>query len=256
MEVRIEGVHPVEALPSTQGPEEAPACRMVLEAATESPPRGFVDRGRIGWWSDVDGIHVRCDGGRARAVRAADGRWHGEAQLLPFPWAPRRLAEAVALAWVERQGGLVLHAVAVERDGAAELFLGPSGAGKSTAAGLVSGGRFLSLDRAVVLPRTGGGYATFGLSGGSPVSLPPSPRRILPVRALWRVRQGVGEPRARRLDPVEAVFVVRESVQRVDGASEDECVEAILRLCGEVATGELHTVLGKDLRALLDRGIQ
>lgn len=92
------------------------------EAAFEDLPHGAVRFRR----ADFDGTFDPARGTGALATS-------------PTPAALRAaLRFVVSLALLER-GGLLLHAAALRRDGAAYVLFGPSGAGKSTAAALSAG---------------------------------------------------------------------------------------------------------------------
>ena len=62
---------------------------------------------------------------------------------------------------IYRNGGLVLHASAVVRQGMAYIFFGPSGSGKSTVARLSAPWAILN-DELVVIKRVNGSYRVFG----------------------------------------------------------------------------------------------
>lgn len=103
-----------------------------------------------------------------------------------------------------RQGVLVLHAAAVEINGAAVLFTAPSGGGKSTQAALwdrYRGAIQLNGDKVAISCRDGQIYA-WGLPfcGTSGICR----NYCLPIRAIALVSQGK-ENRARRLTGIEAL---------------------------------------------------
>jgi hypothetical protein len=81
----------------------------------------------------------------------------GQNPALPFR---NFLAAYVAERLVE-QGGLLLHASGVARDGLALAFLGPSGAGKSTVATALAGWQVLSDDLVALRPQ-GDGAELYG----------------------------------------------------------------------------------------------
>lgn len=151
----------------------------------------------------------------------------------------------LAAAVIEWQGGLHLHAAALELDGRAVLFVGPSGAGKSTAVTLATGGSVLSCDRVSVFAR-GGEYWVWSQPGGTPNGSPRTRRRALPLAAILRVRHGRGRPRLERLRGVRGAFVLRESVDVGCGshAAEERRMLAVLELAAAVPIGEIHSVLG------------
>ncbi|HKU42107.1 MAG TPA: hypothetical protein VJR89_28305 [Polyangiales bacterium] len=162
------------------------------------------------------------------------------------------LVLGVAAAVHERHGGLNLHAAAIELDGRAVLFVGPSGAGKSTAAQLARGARVFAFDR-VCVSRHAGAFTAFALPGGSPIDVPRSSQRALPVGAVFRIRQASGRPRIQPLTAAGALFALRESTEVTDpsAGAEERRIEAAARLSAAVPVAELHTVLGYSHLALL-----
>lgn len=90
------------------------------------------------------------------------------------------LDEVIFLHRLAREGGLLVHACAVVRDGEARLFTGPSGAGKTTIARLMlqePDTVVLSDDR-IVLRRDGAGFRAFGTPwhGDAPLASPAGAR--------------------------------------------------------------------------------
>lgn len=223
---------------------------LFLEAAPSSVhlPSPALDRPR--WTSDAGRVRLEFAGCRADVtfhgssmseVRAVvDGTWSTTSALL----------SAVTAMWVQRTGGLVLHAVGIEMDGRGVLFVGPSGAGKTTAANLCSDARWMALDRAVVWP-TVDGPRMWGLVGGSPCNLPRSGLSHVPLAAVLRIRRGDTSPTLDRLDGLGAVFALRESTFAGADVVERESLEAIDRLRQQVLVWDLATVLGCPLGPLL-----
>jgi hypothetical protein len=64
-------------------------------------------------------------------------------------------------ALVLREGGLMLHAAAIERDGGAYIFFGPSGSGKTTVSEASKGCTVLT-DELVIIRRTQYGFTAYG----------------------------------------------------------------------------------------------
>ncbi|MGF1465861.1 MAG: hypothetical protein ACFCGT_06980 [Sandaracinaceae bacterium] len=180
--------------------------------------------------------------------RLGAGQYVARGAVEPERGGPSSLCTALACAVVLREGGLVLHATAVELRGRAVLFIGPRGAGKTTAAHQCRNGRWMARDRAAVF-ETGGAWHVAGLCGGDPIRLPQSAAAALPVAAVLRVRRGDGPATAlRELHPAEALVALRESVQRAGDAEDEERVlDAASRLLASVPVAEARTVIGPDL---------
>ncbi|MDH5673041.1 MAG: hypothetical protein OEZ06_12875 [Myxococcales bacterium] len=174
-------------------------------------------------------------------------------ELAPGSEGGLALLRGVMGAVVHLQGGLLLHAAAVELDGRAVVFLGPSGAGKSTAAGLCRGARCLAYDHVAVAPTTLG-YRVWGLPLGSASTLPDGPVGAYPLIAALRVRRSTSAPSIERIDGVPALFIVREAVESADlsPVGEADYLRAAMELAECVEVGEIHTVLGVELNTLLN----
>ncbi len=171
----------------------------------------------------------------------------------PGPQGPDAVLLSLSMAILEREGGLSLHASAVELEGRAVLFVGPSGAGKSTAARLAAGARVFAFDRVNVAPDGAGGYVAWSAPGGSEAGTPASAHRRLPLGAILRVRQGRGVPRIAKLAAAQGIFVLRESMWLTDlrPAAEDGRLDAATLLRDRVRVAEIHTVLAYPHRLLL-----
>ena len=200
-------------------------------------------------------VHARWSGARG----AVDG--HGVRVHLRA-LAPRRFVASVQCdlsnvtahpvedvlnqAILERCGGAVLHAAAIEIDGRALAFVGPSGAGKTTACGL-TGRPWFSRDRLAVAP-TDDGWWAWPLAGGS---VPPSSRAsglaALPLAGVLRVVQS-DRTRLQVTQGVQSVLDVRSCcfVGDTDAKAEPNRLEVVENLCNQVPVGRLHTVLGED----------
>jgi len=155
------------------------------------------------------------------------------------------LCTALAGALVDRVGGLVLHASAIELEGGAVLFVGPSGAGKTTAANHCAGARAFAKDRAAVY-RTEAGWFTAPMAGGDEIELPGAERRVLPLHAILRVERGEDAVAVEGCDPLAAVRVLRESAQlgARDVDSEGALLERLLTIAAQAPVGIVRTRLG------------
>jgi hypothetical protein len=169
------------------------------------------------------------------------------------PQGPDAVVLGLSAAILEREGGLSLHAAAVELEGHAVLFVGPSGAGKTTAAALATGCQIFAFDRVNVAADGEGGYVAWSLPGGKQVAVPTSAHHRLPLAAVLRVRQGRGVPRIEQLSAAKALFAVRESMWLSDWSpmAEEHRIDAAALLRARVRVAEIHTVLGQSHTAQL-----
>jgi len=194
---------------------------------------------------------------RAELIQIGPERYRARARIAEH--GAGALALGLAAAINERQGGLQLHAAAIELDGRAVLFVGPSGAGKSTAVLLARGAPVFAYDRVAVSCQNGA-FCAWSLPGGLRVAVPRSARRGLPLGAVFRIRQAYDEPRILPLTAARALFALRESTEVTDDSqlAEQRRLDAATALIAQVPVAELHTVLGSSHLALLrqQRGMQ
>ena len=144
------------------------------------------ERGRVA----IAGVGVA-----AVIERTAPGRYAVSARIAEHPASALALMRGVSAAIVHEEGGVVLHAAAVELGGRALLFVGPSGAGKSTAVSLTDGGRCFAFDHVAVMPgedADGPAYA-WGLPGGTAAAAPLARGVVYPLAAVLRVRRRAGQ---------------------------------------------------------------
>jgi len=148
-----------------------------------------------------------------------------------------------------REGGLLVHAAAVELDGQAVLFVGPSGAGKTTASSQMRGCAWLSVDRVALVPGQGGWWV-WRLPWGNllGLTLNPSATIFLPLAGILRVRQ------ASRVDiqsssRLAATMLLRESLRTGSPSVADEA--KLLQLADQLhqrhPVGNIDVSLGTDL---------
>jgi hypothetical protein len=236
------------AAPVTDAPL-AGEVRCALTGDASLSPGGSRE---VSWKWDGDRAHVKASGAEAVLHRLAPHRYAASARTSPTGSGVSALVTALSSAVVMREGGLVLHAAGIELDGRALLFIGPSGAGKTTACNHAPGASWFARDRAAVYPSAGGWFA-WGMTGGDPVILPRSERKVWPLSAVLRVRRANGTPEVTSLGLASAVSVLRESVQSggSDRAEELRLFDSMTALAGRTPVGEAHTALEAPITELL-----
>lgn len=195
-----------------------------------------------------DAFELRGPGLEAWLECLGPRRYVLTARIAPGHTGMLTLLRGVSSAILHREGGLVLHAAAIELDGAGFLFVGPSGAGKSTAVQLTRGGRCFAFDHVAVLPAATG-WLAWGLPGGSAVDAPSADGVVYPLAAVMRVRQAPAgsEPRITPLDGAGALFALRESVECADDSreAEDVYLRSAMELSSRIPVATIATVLGR-----------
>ena len=205
---------------------------------------------RIDWEWQGDRCGVRTARAHAELLRTSPGLYAGRSFHSGGATDWVNALNAVTAAICCREGGVIIHAAGVVVDDRAFLLIGPSGAGKSTAAGLCYRGRELAFDRAAVYP-VGTDWYAVGLTGGEASGLRPAPRRPHRVGGIFRIRQS-DRLAARPMDIVSALVSLRESTQALGrSADEERTLDSLSRLAGAGLCGSLHTVLGRDVTAVL-----
>lgn len=196
-------------------------CRVERVSATRA-----LDDPRAVWSADGGALLAR--GLEAELRRVAPGRFEADVRLQDLEYGVSHAMTALSAMAVQREGGLVLHAAAVEHAGRAVLLIGPSGAGKTTAGNLCHGARWIARDRLAVLPR-GDAWLAWGMPGGDELELAPAPPKPYPVLALWRVRRNDTSAQLTPLTGARAVALVREATQLTGGvgAERDALTHAI-----------------------------
>jgi hypothetical protein len=250
--------------PGAQGPLQLPAClghpmagdpagrvaatvHLRLEVDAQLPRA----RGRRSFevTPTPEGMRVTHGRGDARLERGPAGTYRGVATLPPDTGGAGEmdLLQSVAIAAVSDAGGAVLHAAAVALDGRACLYVGPPDAGKSTACAHTEG-PLLAIDRVALVP-DGAGFVAWAIPGGpedehgGARAAPP----VAPAGWILRVVQARDEVRFRLLPPARATMVIRAAMQWpwLDPNGENRALDTAARVAAGVATGEIHTVLGR-----------
>ncbi|MCA9608407.1 MAG: hypothetical protein KC619_22515 [Myxococcales bacterium] len=247
VDFHVTAEHERFSAPFSAGPVAA-SIRVAVAALRYDVPTGREIDGR---WADGLAT-LRSRGVRAEMREIGRGRFVASALVEPGPIGCTALATALAGAALERVGGLILHASAVEVDDGAVLFVGPSTAGKTTAANLCRGARAFAKDRAAIYPTANGWYAAPMWGGASEIELPWSARRVLPLHAILRIAKD-DTPAVHDAGPARAVGILRESAQviRHGALEEGALLEQLVRMSSEVRVGVARTVLGQPMLPVL-----
>ena len=218
----------VGLLPDSSLMPGEPVLRVVLEprASTASAADGAATPARVAW---SEGRLLLKHGAFEAVIDAAAGTarvWrHGD--------DPTGLVTALRTALSARlplEGGLLVHAAALERRGKALVCFGPSGIGKSTLAER-SPWRVIADELAAVLPRRDGGSrrvsgAAFAAAG--PVGQ--APHEQPPLECLVELVQG---PRF-RLEPLERSTALRRLLGSIVVPPGPPLWSAALKVAGEL----------------------
>lgn len=153
-------------------------------------PAGTAERYRMGrratergrdWWSYEFAGRVRP---HERAAELALVTAEGPV----FERGLENFLRLLTASYILQEGGLLLHAATVVRDGRAYVFFGPSGAGKTTVTRLSPDDIVLSDDMTLVLP-TGGRFEAVGIPFGMAHHHVPDTREAFPIAGLHRLVQ-------------------------------------------------------------------
>ncbi len=211
---------------------------------------------QIRWRLAPEGLAARVGETRLE-VRRSPEDFFVAAQAAAGEPALGAVLQAAAVGVARLQGGLLLHAAAVNLAGRAIAFIGPSGAGKTTACQHVGGSTLLSADRLLVAPIPGGGFAAHAYPGGErpEPDMPDSPESSLPLAAVVGVARASGQTRLEPLGGAAGFAALRAAV--VDGGrgarAEESSLVAVEVLRRAVKVGKLHLRRGASLEGLLGR---
>jgi hypothetical protein len=136
----------------------------------------------------------------------------------------------VTASFLLEQGGFLLHASAVVRDGKAYVFFGPSGSGKTTVTRLSPEDIVLSDDLTMVVRRDDGGLAAAGIPFGLAHHRPPQHAGAFPIVSFNRLVQA----RKVRREPIGGARAVAEVLASLpfvlqDTRQGDEAVRVVGR---------------------------
>jgi hypothetical protein len=218
-------------------------CSVRLDLALAIPESDAL----VSWRATPEGVSVR--GTRVRAeIRPTAARRYVITARIGAPDCVPLLLTLLASTLVDLEGGLHLHATALEIEGEAVLLLGPSGAGKSTAAGQLDCARCLSDDRVtVVRSDADASFWVWSLPGGSAATLPVSGCAVLPLGAFLRVRQSDRNGRVQPVAPARGALLLREAVEVAFNSDFREAARLAIvsDMACVTAAAEAHIVLGQ-----------
>ncbi len=231
------------------GPYDAGPTALAVRVALASAPALARDQGREIHldWSAKTG-HLRTRGVHAEVRQLGPRSFVASALVSAADAGCTSLCTSLAGALIDRVGGVVLHASAIEIDTSrgrgALLFVGPSGAGKTTLANHCDGALAFAKDRVAAYP-TPHGWHVAPMAGGDEVDLAPSAHRVLPLLGVLRVVHA-SAPSITSAGPARAVHILRESVQLTDRSADAEglLLDRLLTMCAAVSIGTARSVLG------------
>jgi hypothetical protein len=135
---------------------------------------------------------------------------HGRIWQSANPYAIDAAFRIVHSLLLAKQGGLLVHAASVVRNGRAFLFAGVSGAGKTTISRLAPPNATLLTDEISYLRREADGYVAYGTPFAGELAQPGENVRA-PLAALYLLAQGAEN----RIDPVADADALRALLQCV-----------------------------------------
>lgn len=199
-----------------------------------------------------NGVRAHLQAGRVRGLltACASGQYAArfEVPRLDADCLNAAVASASS-AVVTHEGGLLVHAAAVDMDGKAVLFIGPSGAGKTTACSHMKGCTWLALDR-VALVYVRDQWLAWRLPWGNKdgLQLRCSKATFLPLAGILRVRQS-DTLDIQTCSRWQAATILRESL-RIGTANvreEEKMLECAERLNQRCPLGIIQVPLGVNL---------
>jgi len=134
----------------------------------------------------------------------------GQVRQSPNPYSIDAVLRIVHSLVLAGQGGLLVHAASVVRNGRAFVFAGTSGSGKTTLSRLAPPDVKLLTDEISYLRQDGGGYTAYGTPFAGDLAKPGENIRA-PLAALYLLRQGG----ANKVEPVGAAQAVRPLLESI-----------------------------------------
>ena len=194
---------------------------------------------------DDQDLSVRFDAGRW-VLERGDFRAeldpalrHGRIWQSATPYAIDAAFRIVHSLLLAKQGGLLVHAASVVRNGRAFLFAGVSGAGKTTISRLAPPDATLLTDEISYLRREADGYAAYGTPFAGELAQP-GENVHAPLAAIYLLAQGTEN----RIDPVAEADALREVLRCVLFFAHDS------ELVGHVFDSVCHLVQRVPVRRL------
>jgi len=124
-----------------------------------------------------------------------------------------RIVHTISLA---EEGGFLLHAASVVRDGRAQVFTGVSGAGKTTLSRLAPAGAAVLTDEISYIRRCPGGYVAHGTPFAGELARPGA-NVSAPLEAIYLLAKGA----ANRVEEVDAAAAARALLGNILFFAED-----------------------------------
>lgn len=153
-----------------------------------------------------------------------------------------------------KDGGLLVHAAGVLRNGKGYLFLGPSGSGKTTIARLSSQGKVLNDDLLVLLPSSTG-WEVFSTPFTNQDQVRPRAGRM-PLSCMFRLEHG----KSNRVEPFSAAAALAEfiaSVPVIPGFSQytSDVLNRAQLILSRVPFDKLYFTPDSSIWELIDTGL-
>jgi hypothetical protein len=182
-------------------------------------------------------VHVHCESGRW-CMRRGDFRaeWDPDARAgwirqTANPYSLDSVLRIVHTLVLAREGGRLMHASSVVRDGRAYLFSGVSGVGKTTISRLAPGDVQLLTDEMSFVRREAEGYFAYGTPFAGDLARPGENIRA-PLTTIFLLAQG----RENRIDDVSRSEAVRGILANTLFFAQDvELVQAVFAGAVELA---------------------
>lgn len=167
-------------------------------------------------------VRVWCEEGAWRIERGdfrarLDPRTRrGQVRQSVNPYAIDTLLRIVHTISLAEEGGFLLHAASIVRDGRAQVFTGVSGAGKTTLSRLAPPGADVLTDEISYVRREAGGYVAYGTPFAGELARPGA-NVSAPIEAIYLLAKG---PR-NRVDDVDPASAARALLGNILFFAED-----------------------------------
>lgn len=185
------------------------------------PPRACDDQ------TPEDDVRVVRDGPLWRVRRGDfDAEWdplarRGKARLVASPYSLDSVIRILHTLLLAGEGGMLMHASSVVKDGKAWVFTGVSGVGKTTLSRLAPPGVHVLTDEMSFIRRAGDGYAAFGTPFSGDLARP-GENLSAPLAGVFLLAQGPDN----RIDPLSSPAAVRGLMANILYFARDEALTA------------------------------